>query len=115
MPAPRLSPVQPTPLASQAPARPRLKLVEIGAALRNEYVGDYEIAPQRTARVFVFADRLFMNMPGQGEAELLALSETAFTIMPIPGVRVQFGRDAVGRVTHFDAMLGAQPFRGTKR
>ena len=112
---PRLIALQPVPLASQAPPRPPLNTIAIGRPLMAEYAGDYEVAPDVVARVFIHADRLFINFPGQGEAELLALGPTQFTIMPLPGVHVTFERDANGRVSHFNASLGPQQFRGRKR
>jgi hypothetical protein len=66
-------------------------------------------------RVFVFAGRLFANFPGKGEAELLGLSTTDLTIMPVPGVRIRFERDARGRVTHLDAVIGPERVHATKR
>ena len=112
---PRLVPLQPTPLASQAPPRPALKPLALDRALLAEYAGDYEIAPNVVARAFIWLDRLFMNFPGQGEAELLAVTPAEFTIMPVAGVRVTFVRDANGRVSEFNASLGPQRFHGRKR
>jgi hypothetical protein len=67
------------------------------------------------ARVFVHEQHLFIYMPGQGEAELLALSQTEFTVMPVAGVRVQFERAANGRVTQVNIAIGEQTMRATKR
>ena len=114
-PEPTLAPLKPTPLTSQAPPRPRPDYQTIDTALMSEYAGDYELSPQAVARVFVHEKRLFMFVPGQGEAELLALSPTEFTIMPVAGVRVQFERADNGRVTHVSIAIGEQAMRATKR
>jgi CubicO group peptidase (beta-lactamase class C family) len=111
---PSLAALQPVPFASQAPALPRPNYVAIDSALMAEYVGDYELAPNVMATVFVFEGRLFGRFP-QGEAELLALTRSEFTIMPSPGVRIRFERDATGRVTGVSGAIGPQPFRATKR
>jgi CubicO group peptidase (beta-lactamase class C family) len=112
---PRLTPMKPIPLASQAPPRPRPQYQTIDSALMAEYAGDYELSPQAVARVFVHEQHLFIYMPGQGEAELLALSQTEFTVMPVAGVRVQFERAANGRVTQVNIAIGEQTMRATKR
>jgi CubicO group peptidase (beta-lactamase class C family) len=114
-PAPVLAALRPTPFASQAPAAPRHTWVAIDSTLMKEYVGEYAVATDAIIRVFVFAGRLFANFPGKGEAELLGLSTTDFTIMPVPGVRIRFERDARGRVTHLDAVIGPERVRATKR
>lgn len=112
---PPVVPLEPAPFASQAPARPRPDYLDLTPAQMDGIAGDYEVAPGAMARAFVAFDRLFMNFPGQGEAELLALSESEFTIMPLAGVRIVFQRDADGRVTGFDATIGRQRFGGRKR
>ena len=80
----------------------------------TEYSGDYELAPNVVARVFVFEGRLFGRFP-QGEAELFALSRSEFTIRAAPGVVIRFERDAAGRVTGVSGSIGPQQFRATKR
>jgi hypothetical protein len=81
----------------------------------NEVAAEYERTLDVVARVFVAYDRLFMTFPGQGEAELPALNEREFTVMPVVGVRVSFDRDADGNVTGFQATIGPQRFSGRKR
>jgi CubicO group peptidase (beta-lactamase class C family) len=112
--SPVLVPLQPVTLASQAAAVPRPIYVAIDSTLMAEYAGEYTIAPGVDARVFVFERRLFANFPGQGEAELLGLSRSEFTIKPVPGVRVRFDRDASGEVTGMSGNIGPQQFRGTR-
>ena len=113
--APKLVPLQHVALASQAPAEPRAQYVVIDSALMAEYAGEYTIAPDVNARVFVFEHRLFANFPGQGEAELLGLSRSEFTIKPVAGVRLRFERDATGAVTGISGNIGPQRFQGTRK
>ena len=113
--SPKLQPLQPAPLESQASSRPRPAYRVVPAALPARSVGEYELAPQVVARVFVHDGRLFMNVPGQGEAELLALTETEFTIAPVAGVKVVFQRGSDGTVSHVDVTIGSQQMRGAKR
>ncbi len=103
------------PFESQLPASPARPQVNIGSSLMSEYVGDYVISPQVTARVFVFEGRLFASVSGMGEAELLALSSTEFTIMPVPGSSIRFVRDSTGRVARFAARIGGQSMVGARR
>ena len=114
-PSPALRPLQPMPLESQAPAKPRPVYKTIPATLLAEYAGEYELAPQVVARVFLHNDRLFMNVPGKGEAELLALTDTEFTIAPVAGVKVVFQRGTDGVVSLVDVTIGSQQMRGAKR
>ena len=112
---PKLVALQPVALASQAPAEPRAQYVAIDPALMAEYAGEYAIAPDVNARVFVFEGRLFANFPGQGEAELLGISRSEFTIKPAPGVLVRFERDATGAVTGMSGNIGPQRFQGMRK
>lgn len=114
-PNPALAPLRPVPFVSQAPETPRPRHVALDRALMSEYAGEYQAGPDVAIRVFTFAGRLFANFPGRGEAELLGLSTTEFTIMPVPGVRVRFQRDDAGRVTHLDATIGQERIRATRR
>jgi CubicO group peptidase (beta-lactamase class C family) len=112
-PGPALRPVQAAALASQAPepaARTFMKLPD--EAIRR-LVGDYE-SKDGIIRVFLYRNRPFVSVPGQGEAELFALAETEFTIQVVPGVRVAF-RDEGGRVTGVRIELGRQAIEGRRR
>ncbi len=103
------------PFESQLPALPQRPRVNIGASLMAEYSGEYTISQQVTARVFVFEDRLFANLSSMGEAELLALNTTDFTIMPVPGSSIRFERDSTGRVARVVARISGQSMVGVRR
>jgi CubicO group peptidase (beta-lactamase class C family) len=113
--SPRRVPLQPVGLTSQLRAELPPQFVAIDAALMAEYAGEYQMAPNVVARVFVFEGRLFANFPGQGEAQLFGLSRSEFTIKAASGVRIQFERDASGAVTGISGSIGTQQFRGTRK
>jgi hypothetical protein len=101
--------------ASQLPAVAAPTYVTIDAAMIAELSGRYEIAPNVMLRVFEFQGRLFGNFPGQGEAELFALSRSEFTIRVLSGVRFTFERGANGSVTGVIGAIGTQRLRGVRR
>ncbi|NOT09852.1 MAG: serine hydrolase [Gemmatimonadales bacterium] len=108
-------PLTPAPFASQLPAVPEPVFIALDAPLRAELSGRYEIAPNTIVRLFEFAGRLFGNFPGQGEAELFGTTRSSFTIRALPGVRIDFERDAAGRVTGMSGQIGPPRFRGVKQ
>lgn len=112
---PRLVSLTPAPLASQLPAELRRSYLSLNATLLTEYTGEYQLAPQVFVRVHVFQNRLFIVVPNEGEAELLALSATEFTIMPVPGVRVVFERDTTGKVALLQLHRAGQVMRASRR
>jgi CubicO group peptidase (beta-lactamase class C family) len=111
---PRLVPMAPVPLASQLPAPRPARFVAVDPAVLARYYGSYEVAPGAVARVFEFRGRPFVSMPGEGEAELFALSETEFTIQVVPGVRAVFERAPAGDVTGVVLTLGGRTIRARR-
>ena len=67
----------PVPIALDGPALARL-------------AGDYEAAPGVVANVYLHDGRLFVVMPGEGEAELVARSPAEFSIRVDPTVSIRF-------------------------
>jgi hypothetical protein len=112
--APSLMPMRTTALASQAPVRARPPYRGLTSSQIADYVGDYQMAPQVVARAFEFKQRLFMNFPGQGEAELIPVAPDEFTIMAVAGVTVRFERGVDGKVNAVTGKIGPQQFRGTR-
>jgi CubicO group peptidase (beta-lactamase class C family) len=106
--------LSPVALTSQLPALTE-SYIKLEPALIAEVSGQYEIAPNVMLRIFEFQGRLFGNFPGQGEAELFALSPTEFTIRATRGVHFTFERGANGAVTGVNGTIGPQRFRGVKR
>jgi CubicO group peptidase (beta-lactamase class C family) len=100
--------------ATQLPPVAPPTYITIDSALAAELVGRYQVAPNTVVRVFLFAGRLFANFPGQGEAELFALSRSEFTIRVQSGVRILFERNERGEVSGFSGQIGPQRVRGVK-
>ncbi len=111
---PELMVLSTTPFRSQAPPAITPRFETLSADARDRLVGSYEVAPGTVMRVFTVEGRLFMNVPGRGEAELFALSTTEFTIRVQPGVSVVFEPDANGVVTHVLVRLGEERMRARK-
>lgn len=65
-------------------------------------------------RVFEHDGRLFMTIPGQGEAELFATAPLVFTVKVQAGVTVVF-QTTDGIVTGVDVTLGRQKLTALKR
>jgi hypothetical protein len=67
-------------------------------------------------RVFEFAGRPFVNVPGRGEAEMFAVSPLEFVIRVEAGVRIRFlTDDDVGSVKGIMITQGAQEMRAARR
>ncbi|HJQ41123.1 MAG TPA: serine hydrolase, partial [Thermoanaerobaculia bacterium] len=99
---PSLRPMNPLPLASVGRAYVPPAIVPLAASARRDFPGEYTLGGA-TVRIFVYADRLFANVPRMGESELLPLSENEFTLAASPGSRVVFTRDKEGKVTGAEA------------
>ena len=80
--------------------------LDIEASAMSDYIGAYALAPGVMARVFVFEERLFMSIPGEGEAELFRLAEDEFTVRVIAGVHIAFERGEGGEVSGVRVALG---------
>jgi hypothetical protein len=83
-------PDQPPPLAWPRP-------VPLDATALEALTGDYAVAPGVQATVYLHEGRLFVTMPGEGEAELFARTATEHYLRVDPTVTVQFELDASGR------------------
>jgi CubicO group peptidase (beta-lactamase class C family) len=112
---PVISALTPRPFASQLPSATVPAVVALEPAALARVVGSYELAPGTVVRVFLFDGRLFINVPGEGEAEMFALSPLEFTIRVQPGVGIRFETDASGTVTGVALRLGRQEMRAPRR
>lgn len=111
---PSLVPVRAKPFASQRPM-PARRFVALSPAQRDRLLGDYVLGPSATIRVFVFDDRLFIHVPGEGEAEMFALSPTEFTLRVVAGVRIRFEEEPDGAVRGMVLTLGPREMRARRR
>jgi CubicO group peptidase (beta-lactamase class C family) len=105
----------PTPFASQLPPATQPDFVALEPAALERLTGSYELAPGTFVRVFLFDGRPFINVPGQGEAEMFALSPLEFTIRVVAGVGIRFEADAGGVVTEVVLRLGREEMRARRR
>lgn len=66
-----------------------------------QFAGEYDIQGYTVPVKFKDADTLLLNVPGQGEFELVHEKDTTFSIKdsPIPGLRIVFTKDESGAVT----------------
>jgi CubicO group peptidase (beta-lactamase class C family) len=113
--APALIELTPTPLASQLPAATRPDFIELDAASRARVTGTYELAAGEDIRVFLFEGRPFINVPGEGEAEMYAVSPLEFRLRVEPGVRIRFEADAAGNIVGVVLRLAAREMRAPRR
>ena len=73
-------------------------------------------AAARMAAAVPLGDRrLFVSMPGQGEAELFAIAPLQFTVKSQGGVTVQFQSAADGAVTGVEVTIGPQKLIGKRQ
>lgn len=112
---PRLTSLTPTPLASQLPPATLPRFITLERAALERLVGSYELAPGVNVRVFLHDGRAFINVPGEGEAEMYALTADEFTIRVQAGVGIRFESDADGSVTGVVLTLGPQTMRARRR
>jgi hypothetical protein len=96
---PRLVELDAEPLPNVRPAAPRPREVAIAPELLNEYVGRYEFAPDIVGRIFLYEGRPFIDVPGEGQAELFALSDSTFFIRAVTGITVTIQRGSGGELT----------------
>lgn len=113
--APRVQPVGAVPFASQAPARPAPPIVRLLPDALGALTGDYVMPQGAVIRVFLHGDRLFANVPGQGEAELFATSATRFVALVQPGASVEFIAGPDGRAQSLRLTLGRDVIEAARR
>jgi len=107
--------MRPAPFASQLPAPPEPRVVSVAPATIAGLVGEYELSPTATIRLFADSGRLFIDVPGEGEAELFATSDSTFVVRAQPGVSVAFRRDAGGRATEVVGQIGPRRLVARRR
>ena len=103
------------PLASNLPAPADPVFVSVPAAARTRLIGEYEMEGGAVARVFEHDGRLFMSIPGQGEAELFAIDPLTFTVKVEAGVTIAFEARRDGRVTGVKVTIGPRTISARRR
>ena len=112
---PRLQPMVALPLSSNLPAPPPTRFVALDEGALQRFVGDYVIAPDMVVRVFLHEGRLFMSIPGQGEAELFATGTSTFTVKVQAGIVVVFAMDSTGPASAVQVTIGRQRIEAVRR
>lgn len=113
--AARLAPAPVQPFASQLPPFVWPTAITLDDAAMQRVAGEYEFAPKMTARVFLDSGRLYAFMPGQGEAELFAISPSEFFVRVDPTVRVRFDAAENGAVTAARVMMKGREMVGKRK
>ena len=78
--------------------QPAAAPVKVEVADTDSYVGSYEVAPGVMLEVTTLGGDLYLQVPGQQKAPLVADSDGAFSI-PMAGAQVVFERDNTGGIT----------------
>ncbi|NKB69275.1 MAG: serine hydrolase [Candidatus Latescibacteria bacterium] len=90
------------------------EVVEVDPALLDEYVGEYELAPDFVLTVTREGERFYGQATGQDKFALFAASETHFFLSLIEA-RVTFVKDESGAVTHLVLHQGGADLEAIKR
>jgi hypothetical protein len=96
---PRLVELEPEPLPNVLPAPSLPRPVTIAPETLNEYVGRYEFAPDVVGRIFLYEGRPFIQVPGEGEAELFAMNDSTFFVRMVTGITITIQGGPGGEVT----------------
>lgn len=113
--SPVLGAVRTLPLANVLPPYVEPRLIPLTSAITARVVGDYGPAGGPATRVFVLDGRLFMAAPGEGEAELFAVSPLSFIVRSQPGIGATFITAPDGTVTGVEIKIGARVLSAPKR
>ncbi|HUO86109.1 MAG TPA: serine hydrolase [Thermoanaerobaculia bacterium] len=108
-----LVPLAPRPLPPVSGSDP-LRLESVDVVEVAELIGRYELAPGVFAEVFPFEGRAYIEVPGEGEAELFALADGLYALRVEPGVRIAIERNDEGRVAALVVTLGERRMRATR-
>jgi CubicO group peptidase (beta-lactamase class C family) len=112
---PALRPMSATPLGSALPPPPAPRFVTLAAGALSRLAGDYAMTSGGVLRVFLHDGRLFLNVPGLGEAEVFALSPLEFTLKAEAGVSIVFREDQPGAVTGLRIAMGRTTIEAVRR
>lgn len=112
---PELTRLDPVPLPNAPPPLDTPKIVEADPDEIQALVGDYTFGPGAEGRIFLHEDRPYIFVPGEGEAELFATADGAYTVRVISGVTIRPVRNGAGEVTAIVLRLGEREMRAEKR
>jgi CubicO group peptidase (beta-lactamase class C family) len=93
------------------PAKPGI--VKTDATLLAAYVGEYELAPNFIMTVTLEGDKMMVQATGQSAIQVYAETATKFFPKEIDA-KIEFFKDAAGKVTHLVLYQGGRETKGTK-
>lgn len=110
---PRFVAMSARPFSSQAPVYDWPEPVTLGPEAMERLEGRYEFRPGAVGRMFVHQGRPFFFMPGEGEAELFATTDSTFYVRVVAGVTIDFegGPSSADRVI---VRMGGQELVGER-
>ncbi len=112
--APRLVALDAEPFSTALPPAPSFDFIRLPEERLRKLTGAYDFGRGEVGEVFLHHGRLFMDVPGEGEAELFALAPDDFTLRVVGGVHVRFERDDTGRGSAVVLTLGPRTMRGVR-
>jgi CubicO group peptidase (beta-lactamase class C family) len=113
--APRLGSLVVEPLGSQLPPFPAPPVIALDDDARAQILGEYSMPGNAVIRIFEHEGRLFINVPGEGEAEMFATDEDAFFLPGVPGVSIALSRQPDGTVEALNLIIGSQRLTAARR
>ncbi|MDD3558003.1 MAG: serine hydrolase [Melioribacteraceae bacterium] len=89
------------------------KEITVSENILNEYVGEYELAPNFIITVRREADQLYAQATGQPEFEIYPSSETEFYLTAVEA-QIKFNRNEKGKVTGLTLFQGGREMHGKR-
>ena len=87
--------------------------IELDPHIYDAYIGEYEIAPDKSVTITREGNKIFGKMTGQPKVELFPTSQTRF-IIKVADAEINFIKDTQGQVTHLTLLLNGEEMRAKK-
>ena len=110
---PRLGALAPRPLPAAPPPVPPIATAPAPPAAVEPLLGRYQVAPGVVAEVFLFQGLPYVEMPGEGEAEIFLQPDGSWRLRVDP-VRFDVERDAAGSVVALRVDMGGGEMRAPR-
>jgi hypothetical protein len=88
-------------------------VIKTDATLLSAYVGEYELAPNFIMTVTLEGDKMMVQATGQSAIQVYAETATKFFPKEIDA-KIEFFKDAAGKVTHLVLYQGGRETKGNK-
>jgi CubicO group peptidase (beta-lactamase class C family) len=103
------------PFSSEVPALKWPAAMALDEKAMTLLAGSYELRPGAVAQVYIDGAHLFGSLPGQGEAELFAITPSEFFVRVDPSVRIRFDLDEAGRAKSMSASIGGRTLTAQRK